>query len=44
MDLKFSHVDILVENLEEACAYYAHILKARISKTFVWERGGLHVL
>ncbi|WP_426126724.1 VOC family protein [Pseudomonas sp. DWP1b1] len=43
MDLKFSHVDILVENLEEACAYYAHILKARISKTFVWERGGLHV-
>jgi methylmalonyl-CoA/ethylmalonyl-CoA epimerase len=44
MDLKFSHVDILVENLDEACAYYAHILKARISKTFVWERGGLHVL
>lgn len=43
MDLKFSHVDILVENLEEACAYYAHILNARISKTFVWERGGLHV-
>ncbi|CAI8860576.1 MULTISPECIES: VOC family protein [Pseudomonas] len=43
MDLKFSHVDVLVNNLEEACAYYAHILNARISKTLVWERGGLHV-
>ena len=43
MELKFSHVDILVENLEEACDYYARILKARISTTFVWERGGLHV-
>lgn len=35
MDLKFSHIDRLVENLDEACAYYAHILKARMSKTFV---------
>ncbi|NVZ23689.1 VOC family protein [Pseudomonas costantinii] len=43
MDLKFSHVDVLVENLEEACAYYAKILNASISKTLVWERGGLHV-
>ena len=43
MDLKFSHIDVLVENLEEACDYYAQILKARISKTLVWERGGLHV-
>ena len=43
MELKFSHVDILVKNLEEACAYYAQILKARISKTLVWEPGGLHV-
>lgn len=43
MDLKFSHVDVLVNNLEEACAYYARILNARISKTLVWERGGLHV-
>ncbi|MBV4477691.1 VOC family protein [Pseudomonas sp. B2M1-30] len=43
MDLKFSHVDVLVENLEEACAYYAQILQARISRTLVWERGGLHV-
>ncbi|WP_449125072.1 VOC family protein [Pseudomonas viridiflava] len=43
MDLKFSHIDVLVTDLEEACAYYAHILQARISKTLVWERGGLHV-
>ncbi|WEK07077.1 MAG: VOC family protein [Candidatus Pseudomonas colombiensis] len=43
MDLKFSHVDVLVNNLEEACAYYAHILQARISQTLVWERGGLQV-
>ncbi len=43
MELKFSHVDVLVKDLEEACAYYAKILKARISTTQVWERGGLHV-
>lgn len=43
MDLKFSHVDVLVKNLDEACTYYAQILNARISKTLVWERGGLHV-
>lgn len=43
MELKFSHVDVLVENLEETCAYYAKILKAKISKTQVWNRGGLHV-
>ena len=43
MDLKFSHVDILVEDLDEACAYYANILNARLSTTQVWERGGLHV-
>ncbi|WP_085688101.1 MULTISPECIES: VOC family protein [unclassified Pseudomonas] len=43
MELKFSHVDVLVNNLEDACAYYAQILQARISRTHVWERGGLHV-
>lgn len=43
MDLKFSHVDVLVEDLDEACAYYANILNARISTTQVWERGGLQV-
>jgi methylmalonyl-CoA/ethylmalonyl-CoA epimerase len=43
MDLKFSHIDVLVKDLEEACAYYAKILKARISSTQIWQRGGLHV-
>lgn len=43
MDLKFSHVDVLVSNLEEACAYYARVFSARVSRTQVWERGGLHV-
>ncbi|MDQ0702912.1 methylmalonyl-CoA/ethylmalonyl-CoA epimerase [Pseudomonas sp. W3I7] len=43
MELKFSHVDVLVENLEETCAYYAKILKAKISSTQVWNRGGFHV-
>jgi len=43
MDLKFSHVDVLVNDLEEACAYYAQILQARISRILIWERGGLHV-
>ena len=43
MELKFSHVDVLVENLEETCAYYAKILKAKISTTQVWNRGGFHV-
>lgn len=43
MELKFSHVDVLVDDLEEACAYYAKILNAKISTTQVWKRGGLHV-
>ncbi|QVM93763.1 VOC family protein [Pseudomonas entomophila] len=43
MDLKFSHVDVLVTDLEAACGYYAQVLGARISRTLVWERGGLHV-
>ncbi|EJE53820.1 hypothetical protein PMI14_01292 [Acidovorax sp. CF316] len=43
MDLKFSHVDVLVGNLEEACSYYARIFSARVSRTLVWDRGGLHV-
>lgn len=43
MDLKFSHVDVLVGNLEQACDYYARIFSARVSRTLVWDRGGLHV-
>lgn len=43
MKLKFSHVDVLVKDLEEACSYYAKVFSARISKTFTWEREGFHV-
>jgi uncharacterized glyoxalase superfamily protein PhnB len=43
MQLTFSHVDVLVNQLEPACAYYQQILGAEISTTQVWERGGLHI-
>ncbi|WP_242195289.1 MULTISPECIES: VOC family protein [unclassified Pseudomonas] len=43
MELTFSHVDILVEDLEQACAYYANIFNANLSTTQVWNRGGFHV-
>ncbi|MNR83789.1 hypothetical protein D3C72_145740 [compost metagenome] len=43
MKLKFSHVDVLVHDLEQACAYYAKVFNAQISKTLVWQRGDLHV-
>lgn len=43
MELKFSHIDILVNDLQLACDYYAKILGATISKKFTWERGELHV-
>jgi methylmalonyl-CoA/ethylmalonyl-CoA epimerase len=44
MELKFSHIDILVKDLQEACDYYAKILGAEISKKFTWERDELHVI
>ncbi|WP_085583769.1 MULTISPECIES: VOC family protein [unclassified Pseudomonas] len=43
MDLTFSHIDVLVADLDEACRYYAKVFNARISKTLDWQRGGLHV-
>lgn len=43
MELKFSHIDILVEDLQTACDYYSKTLGAKISKKFNWEREGLHV-
>lgn len=44
MELKFSHIDIIVSDLQSACDYYAKILGAEISKTFTWERDELHVV
>jgi len=43
MELTFSHVDVLVEDLEQACAYYANIFNANLSTTQVWNRGAFHV-
>jgi len=43
MDLKFSHVDVLVHDLESACAHYARVFSAQVSRPFTWQRDGLHV-
>ena len=43
MELKFSHIDILVNDLEAACAHYARVFSARVSRPFTWQRDGLHV-
>lgn len=43
MKLKFSHVDVLVKDLEQACTYYARVFSARISRTLDWQRDGLQV-
>ncbi|MEL1255833.1 VOC family protein [Flavobacterium sp. DGU38] len=43
MNLKFSHIDILVKDLESACSYYKETLGAEISKKFTWKREELHV-
>lgn len=43
MDLKFSHIDVLVNDLEAACRYYAHLFCAEISSIQAWDRGGLRV-
>ena len=44
MELKFSHIDILVKDLQTACNYYQKIFNAQISKTFTWIREDLHVV
>jgi len=43
MKLKFSHIDILVRDLETSCDYYAKNLGAQISKKITWQRDDLHV-
>ena len=43
MDLKFSHIDVLVNDLEAACRYYARLFCAEISRVQAWDRGGLRV-
>ncbi|AZC70295.1 dioxygenase [Pseudomonas chlororaphis subsp. piscium] len=36
-------MDVLVEDLGQACAYDARAFSARISRTLNWQRDGLHV-
>jgi len=43
MDLKYSHVDILVSDLDEAVSYYQRVLGCRPSKKQVWKRDDFHV-
>ena len=43
MQLKFSHVDIVVHDLEEAVAYYRRVFGCTASPKRVWNRDGFHV-
>ncbi|EPM65523.1 methylmalonyl-CoA epimerase [Pseudomonas syringae pv. theae ICMP 3923] len=43
MKLKFSHVDILVRDLDESVEYYKTIFKCVASPPIVWNRNGFHV-
>jgi methylmalonyl-CoA/ethylmalonyl-CoA epimerase len=43
MQLKFSHVDILVRDLDKAVAYYRKIFGCTASEKIVWNRDGFHV-
>jgi len=43
MELKYSHVDILVSDLDKAVDYYRRILGCTASEKQVWKRGDFHV-
>lgn len=43
MDLKYSHVDILVADLEKSVNYYKRIFGCTASKKQEWQRGDFHV-
>jgi methylmalonyl-CoA/ethylmalonyl-CoA epimerase len=43
MDLKYSHIDILVSDLDQAVQYYQRVLGCTPSKKQVWKRGDFHV-
>jgi methylmalonyl-CoA/ethylmalonyl-CoA epimerase len=43
MDLKYSHVDILVSDLDKAVRYYKKLFGCKASKKQVWRRGDFHV-
>lgn len=43
MDLKYSHIDILVADLDSAVAYFETVLGFTAGDVHVWDRDGLHV-
>jgi methylmalonyl-CoA/ethylmalonyl-CoA epimerase len=43
MQLKFSHVDIVVHDLDKAVDYYRRIFGCKASPKKVWNRDGFHV-
>ena len=43
MQLKYSHVDILVKDLEASANYYRKVLGCTASTLYDWDRGGFHV-
>lgn len=43
MDLKYSHIDILVSDLDKAVAYYKRVLGCTPSARQEWQRGDFHV-
>jgi len=43
MDLKFSHVDVLVDDVEKTASYYEKVLGFKPSHKQVWKRGDFQV-
>ena len=43
MDLRFSHVDIMVDDLDQAVRYHEGVLGYKPSKKQVWKRGDFRV-
>jgi methylmalonyl-CoA/ethylmalonyl-CoA epimerase len=43
MDMKYSHIDILVPDLDKAVSYYQRTLGFLPSKKQIWKRGDFHV-
>lgn len=43
MELKYSHIDILVSDLDRSVEYFERVLGFSAGSLQTWERGGLHV-
>jgi len=43
MDLKFSHVAIVIADLDKAVSYYQRVLGCKPAKKQTWQRGEFHV-